>query len=81
MNFTNVTCFKDKDGIPLSYVVLNGYTITAPWDLIKYDEDTIKSAQAVGEAATGGANAVSSVAFPLFLTNVMFIFWILINVF
>jgi len=61
--------------------VLNGFIVIAPWDLVKYDEGTVKTAETVSEAAEGSVNAVSSVAFPLFLTNVMFIFWILINVF
>lgn len=82
VKFEGQTCFKDTNYVPLGPdLVNNGLSLVLPWNIINYDEGTKDTSEKVGEVAEGTSTAVAAATFPLFLTNVMYIFWILINVF
>lgn len=82
MKFTSQSCLKDKDNIPLaSSLFKNGLSHKIEKTLIKYDAGTIQATKQIAQATQASADGTSSIAMPLFLSNVMFVFWILINVF
>jgi len=51
-----------------------------PWNLVKLSEGEKKAAEAIGSAASAASTVAAAAALPLALSNVMYVFWLLINV-
>lgn len=82
VNFTNQTCLLDQFDIPLSNSLFeNGVTLKVKSNIIKYDEAVIETTKVISSTSEAASQTTSTLAMPLFLSNVMFVFWLLINVF
>ncbi|KAL4477533.1 hypothetical protein ABPG74_002683 [Tetrahymena malaccensis] len=82
VTFEGQTCFKDLNYVPLGPSMISpGITLTLPWNLINYDPGTKQTSQTISQTTKGVGTAVAAATIPLSLMNIMYIFWLLINVF
>ncbi|KAL4496540.1 hypothetical protein ABPG72_015901 [Tetrahymena utriculariae] len=82
VTFEGQTCFKDLNFVPLGPSMLNpGITLTLPWNLVNYDPGTKQTSETISQTTKGVGTAVAAATIPLSLMNIMYIFWLLINVF
>ncbi|EAR96598.2 endonuclease/exonuclease/phosphatase family protein (macronuclear) [Tetrahymena thermophila SB210] len=82
VTFEGQTCFKDLNYVPLGPSMINpGIQLTLPWNLVNYDPGTKQTSQTISQTTKGVSTAVASATIPLALMNIMYIFWLLINVF
>ena len=82
LRVSSPTCLVDTNGVPvLQDFARNGRLVQLPYSLINYDAATVQAAATTQAVSQAMADTTSTMAFPLTLTNVMFIFWLMINVF